>query len=169
MLTSTLLTLALFAQYGRNQPLYYSPIPPYVPVSEPYADYPVQVRILETRWSFDRGEYLGFGRGDILGPDHRGFDYTYSCGEPFKYNQLHGEFYEAKWKKQDQELEVLLQKVGSNHTARCTLKTSMKPESFSQGSATWLIAAPATPASATPTPPAPTPASSDPVLHRTPQ
>jgi len=143
MLTQSLLALAMLAQIRRIPPPVYFPVSPYVPATQLFDDYPVHVRILESRWSFSRGTYYGFGRGDILGSGQRGFDFTYECGEPFRFNEMHGEFYEGKWKKPDLKLELLLQRVGSDHISPCTLKTSLKPAPYQDSSATWLDPTPA--------------------------
>jgi len=138
------------------------PEPPNGPATKPQPDYPVQLRILETHWTRNLGTYTGYGRADLLGPDIRGLDFTFECSEPFLWNTLHGEFYQAKWKKPDQQLEILVQRVGSEHLSHCTLKTSLKSAPYSKTSPGWLkpLPAPATPAADTspkpvapPTPP----------------
>ena len=40
----------------------------------------------------------------------------------------HGdEVYSARWKKQDQQLEMLVSKMGSGKSDRCVLKVDLKP------------------------------------------
>jgi len=99
---------------------------PDVPATAPNAEFPLHVRIFGNHWNYSRTGYHGFGRGDLLGDKPVGFEYTYSCSEPFLHNALKGEFYQARWKKQDLKLEILMQKVGSNHLHRCELNVALK-------------------------------------------
>jgi hypothetical protein len=101
--------------------------PPDVPATAPNPEFPVRVHILGSHWNYVRGSYRGYGRGDLLGDNPVGFDYTYSCSQPFLHNALREEFYQARWKKQDQKLEILTQKVGSDHFHHCELKVALKP------------------------------------------
>jgi hypothetical protein len=112
---------SLFAQFTA---------PPDVPATAPNPEFPLHVRIFGNRWNHVRGSYHGFGRGDLLGNKPTGFDYTYSCSEPFLHNALKGEFYQARWKKQDLKLEILMQKVGSDHLHRCELNVALKPTPY---------------------------------------
>ena len=156
MLLQTILAFAMLGQVIRGPRPIYTPVAPYVPSTEQFEDYPVQVRILDTHSRFVRGEYIGYGRADVLGTAPLGADYSYSCTEPFKSNDLHGEFYGGKWKKPEEKLEIILQEVGSKHTTLCTLKVTLKPVAYAPDSATWLDPA------AAPPPPAP-------ILRRPPQ
>ena len=137
--------------------------PPNVPVSQPNPDYPVHIRILENKWNRSLGTYTGFGRADLLDADHRGLDFTFECNQPFLSNRLRGEFYQAKWKKQDQNLELLVQRVGSSHVTHCLLKTTMKQAAYSKASADWTTPGPA-PAAA-PAPASPVPAATPPPIR----
>jgi len=101
--------------------------PPDVPATAPNPDFPLHVRILRVRWNHVRGVYEGFGRADLLGDKPTGLDYTFSCSEPFLHNAQRTEFYQGRWKKQDQKLELLMQKVGSDHLQKCELKVAVKP------------------------------------------
>ena len=103
---------------------------PDVPATAPNAGYPLHVRIMLTHWNHINGGYQGYGHGDVLGDTVSGFDYTYSCSEPFLHNAQKGEFYQAKWKKENQKLELLMQEMGSDHEHKCELKVSMKPAPY---------------------------------------
>jgi hypothetical protein len=124
---------SLFAQFTA---------PPDVPATTPNPDFPLRVRIFGNRWNHVRGNYQGFGRGDLLGDKPRGFDYTYSCNEPFLHNALKQEFYQARWKKQNLKLEILMQRVGSEHLDRCELKVALKPVPYGRYHAPAASAAP---------------------------
>lgn len=101
--------------------------PPDVATTVASPEFPLRVHIFGDHWNYVRGSYSGWGRGDLVGDKPVGFDYTYSCGQPFLHNAQHDEVYQARWKKQDQKLEILTQKVGSDHVHRCELKVALKP------------------------------------------
>jgi len=88
-------------------------------------NYPIRVRILQRNTS--RGYSLRtWGRADIVVPKEQGFDYTSDCNDLFMVTQG-DELYSARWKKQDLELEMLVSKMGTNKSGKCTLKTDLKP------------------------------------------
>jgi hypothetical protein len=97
------------------------------PAMPPNAQFPMHVRILQTHWNHVNGGYEGYGRGNILGDKLTGFDYTYSCAEPFMHNAQKDEFYQARWKKEGQKLELLMQELGTDHEHKCELKVALKP------------------------------------------
>jgi hypothetical protein len=103
---------------------------PDVPATEPNPQFPLHVRILQSHWNHVNGGYQGYGRGDILADEPTGFDYTYSCSEPFLHNAQKDEFYQARWKKQDQKIELLMLQVGSTHEQKCELKVALKPAPY---------------------------------------
>jgi hypothetical protein len=123
--------------------------PPDVPAATPNPEYPVHARIVQSHWNYVNGGYEGYGRGNILGDKPVGFDYTYSCSEPFLHNAQAAEFYQARWKKQDQRLELLMQKVGTDHQQKCELKVALKAAPYGAAAAA-VVAAPAAPPSAKP-------------------
>ena len=120
---STLLLLAMFAQ------LFY-PTPPADPATAPNPDDPGHVHSLIAKATGGQGDYHGFGRGDILGPNLQGFDYTFSCGQPFNNNRQPSEFYQARWKKLNEKLEILLQPIGSSHINHCDLNIALKAKPY---------------------------------------
>jgi hypothetical protein len=117
-----LLLLAMFAQFYATSPA--------DPATAPNPDYPVHVHIIIASSNGGQGDYHGHGRGDILGPTLQGFDYTFSCGQPFNNNRLPAEFYQAKWKKPNQKLEILLQPIGSTRVGRCDLNIALKAKPY---------------------------------------
>lgn len=141
--------LAVFAS-----PLLAQVVPPDVPATAPNPDFPLHVRIFRVRWNHTRGIYEGYGRADLLGEKPTGLDYTFECGEPFLHNAQPSEFYQARWKKQDQKLEILMQKVGSDHLQKCELKVTPKPMPYGEYGAPTGGATPGTTNSPPPTPPA---------------
>ena len=90
--------------------------------------YPLRVRILTRNASrTGYGAMRMWGRADLfLDQQEQGFDYESTCDELLMVT--HGdERYSARWKKQDLELEMLVSKMGTNKSGKCTLKTDLKP------------------------------------------
>jgi hypothetical protein len=125
---------------------------PDVPATAPNADFPVHVRILQNHWYYIDRSYQGYGRGDILGPNPVGFDFTYYCGQPFMNNEQRGEFYQGRWSRPDQRIELLLQKVGSQHLQHCEIKITLKPEAYGRYDANGVPLSETAPAAAVPPP-----------------
>jgi hypothetical protein len=135
---SAILLFALLGQFYAQ--------PPSVPATTPYSDFPLHVHLFGVHWNYVRGSYMGYGRGDLLGPPLQGFDYTFECGEPFMHNAQREEFYQARWKKQGEKLEILMQKVGSDKLQKCELKVAFKERPYGA-----TAPAPSAPAALAPT------------------
>ncbi len=124
---------------------------PDVPATKLYSDFPVHIHLFGVHWNRVNGGYEGYGRADILGMPPQGADYTFSCAEPFLHNAHRDEFYQARWKKPNQRLEILMQKVGSDHLQKCELKIAIKSEPYGKyGSSDAPADAPAPTSSAPP-------------------
>jgi len=95
------------------------------PSVAPNPEYPVHVQILSTKAQNGRRGAHGFGRANIVGPPAKGIDFTYDCAQPI-LNNGEREFYQARWKKQDMKLEILAQRIGSDHVDKCDLEVAMK-------------------------------------------
>jgi hypothetical protein len=98
--------------------------------------YPLRIHILRVSWNghHDRwGNYdeaTGWGRGDIWEPQRQGFDYTFSCFEPFLHT-TGDEAYSARWKSQGKTLEILEERIGSGGKfEKCELKVDLKPYAY---------------------------------------
>ena len=116
------------------------------PATAPNPDFPLHVHIFIAKG--------GFGRGDILDATPQGFDYTTTCGNSFFNNGQPAEFYQARWKKPNEKIELLLQRIGSDHTLRCELNITIKGKPYGRYTASG---APATRQPNTSAPPAVTP------------
>ena len=91
----------------------------------PNPEYPLRVFIFDIHANGGSSGYSGFGRGNLKDTKVVGFDYNFTCGEPFLPTERN-EFYQARWKKQDQKLELLMLKVGTEHDLKCTLNVALK-------------------------------------------
>jgi hypothetical protein len=103
---------------------------PQVPVGGPTQvqdpAYPLKVRILERNTSRSAYGMRMWGRADLTLPQEQGFDYESDCSMLFMVS--HGdELYSARWKKQDKELEMLVSKMGTGKSEKCTVKADLKP------------------------------------------
>lgn len=95
------------------------------PATTPDLQYPVHLQIMMTKANGSFRGFSGFGRGNILGPPLQGVDFTYNCSTPMLDNGRN-EFYQARWKKQDRKLEILMQRIGSDHVDKCDLEVALK-------------------------------------------
>jgi hypothetical protein len=91
--------------------------------------FPIHVQVLATKADNTRIGARGMGRGNILGDTVKGIDFAYDCAEPI-LNTGPAEFYQARWKKQDQKLELLMQRIGSDHLDKCTIAITYKPAPY---------------------------------------
>jgi hypothetical protein len=100
--------------------------------------YPLHVRILQRSGERRNGAMRVWGRGDIESPKEQGFDYQSDCDVLFMVS--HGdEFYSARWKKQDKELEMLVSRMGTGKAEKCTVKADLKPFVYVRGQTTGEI------------------------------
>lgn len=92
-------------------------------------NYPLRVRILER--NITRGfELRAWGRADLYtNGKAQGFDYQADCQLVFMVS--HGdERYSARWKKPNVELEMLVSKIGTGKSSKCTVKADLKPFAY---------------------------------------
>lgn len=88
-------------------------------------NYPLRIRILERNTSRGPNGMRVWGRADLEAPQQQGFDYESDCDTLFMVS--HGdELYSAKWKKQDKEMEMLVSKMGTGKSSKCTVKADLK-------------------------------------------
>jgi hypothetical protein len=98
------------------------------------ADYPLQIRVIEAHWNRHQGMVDGWGRGDVRdGESIRGFDFTYTSGQPF-HRTVGDAHYLAKWKKEGLKMELLVGEIGSTDKyATFDLKTSVRDDIYVPG------------------------------------
>jgi hypothetical protein len=118
MMRAAIAVLLLMSQMG--------PAVPNTPTTTPDPAFPLKVQILAIHWNHNKYGTHGYGRANLLTPDVKGFDYTFDCGDPFLTNRG-DEFYGARWKKQDERLEIVEERIGSGgKTEKCELKVELK-------------------------------------------
>ena len=114
------------------------------------ANYPLRVHVFGFHQAVfyrnrDMEESKGEGRANLFeNSDVQGIDFSFDCSE--KLTSSFGyETYPAKWKKQNQELTVLLPEFGrANHYFTCNLKTQMKDYVYARTHNGGLVSEPAT-------------------------
>ena len=93
------------------------------------ADFPLRVHVYQTKWQKQPRGFEGEGRANLF--EHgqaRGFDYTFSCPEPFRAS-IGWETYPAKWRTRDGELLILVPVAGRPGAhSECLLKVVMKKD-----------------------------------------
>lgn len=96
------------------------------------ADYPLRVHVFQHNSHSHYYHQLldsvdGEGRANLFeNGQPRGFDYSYRCGERIR-NSPGYETYLARWKKQDQVIEILMPKLGKPGAMEsCELRVEMK-------------------------------------------
>jgi hypothetical protein len=130
-----LLTLApsAHAQFGLprlpNPPV--ESLPPNLPLLEPDPSFPLRFHIVTERWGGKGYRNHGYGSANLTDPAApksapRGFDFAFECDVPFAANDDPSVSYQARWKKQPHELEILTVQPGSNQVQTC--KLALAPE-----------------------------------------
>lgn len=109
-------------------------------------EYPLKVELLDNTWTWFRPYpvrdpenivYKVTGRGNIGdGPTKHAFDFNYDCFTHARVT-IKGQFYMAKWKKPQHELELLVPDIGKEGKYKaCEVRTTVREGVYiwSQGS-----------------------------------
>ena len=113
--------------------------PPSVTVTPPNPNYPMHIQLVvapmlyRSDLNLHYGPYLAsVGRGNILGTPEVGFDFSNLCSGNPQLNIYYepDRFYQARWKKKDKTLEVLLQEFGSDKISSCELTVTLQKHPF---------------------------------------
>jgi hypothetical protein len=99
-------------------------------VSDP--DYPLRVQLAQTGSGSSNysSRVSSWGHGNVLGTPPDGFDYTADCNQRFAFRPEGNQYFPARWKKQGQRLEILIQEYGSDRITVCELKVVMREEAY---------------------------------------
>jgi hypothetical protein len=103
---------------------------------EPQLDYPLHFHVVDGQRTEDDTQDHGWGTANISYPSAQsvqGAEFKYDCSYGFLTNTQITGYYQARWVKPGSELEVLLQRPGSDKMDKCsvavTLKAQKVPES----------------------------------------
>jgi hypothetical protein len=119
-----MLTYALLFMLLQNQA-------PAVPAIVTDPEYPLRVQLAQTGGSSGTFQKLSaWGHGNVLGPPTAGFDFTADCNERFAPRPEAEQYFRARWKKQGERLEILIQEFGASRISRCELKVAMQEQPY---------------------------------------
>ena len=76
----------------------------------------------------------GWGTANLSGAGAaaQGAEFKYDCSYGFLTNSQLTSFYQARWVQQGSELEVLLQRPGSDKVDTCKVRVELKPQPYPQ-------------------------------------
>jgi hypothetical protein len=109
---------------------------PEISFSDPASDYPVHLHIITGYRHLFTGGVQGYGTANLVanGGPSQGVDYNYSCSHGLIPNALPDEFFQGHWVRKNQRMEILLQRIGSDHVDRCQLNVSVKASPYPNSS-----------------------------------
>jgi hypothetical protein len=126
-----LLAVLALAPCACAQPVAAIALNPNVPVAEANPAFPLRVHLFSVRWGGLSYRNHGYGQGNLLSPSSaQGFDFGFECEVPFVPNEAPTDTYQARWKRQPYELEILTAEVGSGHTQTCKLDLALEARPF---------------------------------------
>lgn len=108
---------------------------PQVAYLKPMPDYPLHVHILTAERHSHHSHHIleteSYGSGNLLGDEVKGFDWNANtCPGGFMHNAQHEEFYQGKWKKQDQKIEILTMEPGQTRPEKCTISVTLRDKPY---------------------------------------
>jgi hypothetical protein len=125
---------------------------------EPALDHPLHFHVVDGQRTEDDHADQGWGTANLTDPAAQtsvvGAEYTYNCSYGFLTNSQLSGFYQARWVQPGSELEVLLQRPGSDKVDTCKVEVTLKPQPYPQSHHILLNTQVYT-APAQPTPPTP--------------
>jgi hypothetical protein len=100
----------------------------------PAADYPVQFHVVDTeRKEDDRGDH-GWGTANLSDPSAgvllEGGEFQYDCGRGFLPSTQLTNYYPGQWVKLGEELEILLQRPGTDKVDKCRVRVQLQPQPY---------------------------------------
>jgi len=101
---------------------------PEISFTDAASDYPLHLHVLTGFRSLSTGGVQGYGTANLVsdGGLYQGVDFNYDCSRGLIPNAQPEEFFQGRWVKKDQRMEILLQRIGSDHVDRCQLNVSVK-------------------------------------------
>jgi hypothetical protein len=107
---------------------------PDFPFQSPALDYPLHLHVIDGQRLEDFYGDHGWGIANLTDsasqPPVEGVEYKYDCTYGFVTNTQLAGFFQSRWVKQGSELEVLLQRPGSDKIDRCTVQVNLKPQAY---------------------------------------
>jgi len=100
---------------------------------ETQLDYPLHFHVVDGQRTEDDAADHGWGTANLYDPAERtqqGAEYSYNCTYGFLTNTQISGFYQARWVKPGSELEVMLQRTGSDKVDKCSVQVTMKAQKY---------------------------------------
>jgi hypothetical protein len=100
----------------------------------PDPDYPIHFHVVDGLRTEDDFADHGWGAANLSDPLEQtgvlGADFTYSCSYGFITNAQLSGFYQARWVTMGSEIEVLLQRPGSDKVDKCKVQVNIRPQAY---------------------------------------
>jgi hypothetical protein len=100
---------------------------------EPQLDYPLHFHVVDGQRTEDDSADHGSGTANLSDPavqTQQGAEFSYTCSYGFLTNSQITGFYQGRWVKPGSELEVLLQRPGSDKVDHCTVEVNLRPQAY---------------------------------------
>lgn len=100
---------------------------------ETQLDYPLHFHVVDGQRTEDDAQDHGWGTANISDPavqGQQGAEFSYNCTYGFLTNTQISGYYQARWMKPGSELEVLLQRPGSDKVDKCSVQVTMKAQKY---------------------------------------
>jgi hypothetical protein len=96
-------------------------------------DYPIHFHAVDGQRQEDEFGDHGWGTANLAEPGAPavvGAEYTYNCSYGFITNSQLSGFYQGRWVKQGVQVEVLLQRPGSDKVDKCMVDVTLQPQPY---------------------------------------
>ena len=101
---------------------------------EPALDYPIHFHVVDGQRLEDSYADHGWGTANLSEPAAQaaleGADFSYTCSYGFLTNSQLTSFYQGRWVTPGSQLEVLLQRPGSDKVDKCTVEVKLRPQPY---------------------------------------
>ena len=97
-------------------------------------DYPLHFHVVDGERTEDSYQDHGWGTANLSGAGAtvEGAEFKYDCSYGFLTNSQLTGFYQARWVQPGSQLEVLLQRPGSDKVDRCKVQIELQPQPYPQ-------------------------------------
>jgi hypothetical protein len=100
---------------------------------ETQLDYPLHFHVVDGQRTEDDKDDHGWGTANLSDPAERtqqGAEFSYNCTYGFLTNSQITGYYQARWVKTGSELEVILQRPGTDKVDKCSVAVTLKAQKY---------------------------------------
>lgn len=100
---------------------------------EAQLDYPLHFHVVDGQRTEDDAADHGWGTANLSDPAERtlqGAEFSYNCTYGFLTNTQISGYYQARWVKPGSELEVILQRPGTDKVDKCSVAVTLKAQKY---------------------------------------